>query len=398
MIGILSISEKRAPVYIRERFAFSRKAQGEILRELCQGGEVQEAVILNTCNRMELYGYAPEGNIYRLFSQMQRACLKRALGEVVPKVWESCLFYTGRKASQHFFKVCAGLDSMVVGEDQILGQVKEAHQFAREEGFSGPVLNTLFREGITMAKKIKTRTLLSKTGVSVANLALKAASRALGGLSGRNILIIGASGDTGNLVLKNAFSYGPREIFVTKRQHRLQMLPSERFPFTQVDYGDRYLAVPRADAILSATAGPHFTITAGALKALGPLPFQVYVDLAVPLDMEPEIARLPGVTYINMEDLKHMARENREKKKSSLEDALLMAKEGAREFEKHRMFQENFKQLQAVQEFLAGDIAARGTKKALAKFFYALREGGSPELLQELIPLLCQYGQISGKD
>ena len=201
-IQLLSISHKTAALEIRELFAFTREQQINLMQALCREAGAAESVVLSTCNRTEIYTfYTKEEQQQKLFSRLQRVVLVKAGALKVEHITDYLRFYQGEKAVRHLFQVASGLDSMVVGEDQILGQVKKAHEQAREAGTTGKYLNTLFRYAVTCAKRIKTDTDLSKTSVSTATLAVKAAEEVLGGLQGKRIMVIGGTGQIGGIAL-----------------------------------------------------------------------------------------------------------------------------------------------------------------------------------------------------
>ena len=205
----VSISHENTPISIREKVSFTKKKQAEILKYIKQN-IAEECVLLSTCNRCEFYlaGY----NMKDKFID----CLVSLTDEFVKKYIS---IYEGDDCSRHLALTASGLKSMILGEDQILGQVKDAHEFAKEHLCCGKYLNTLFRISVTGAKKVKTETLLSKTPVSAATIAIKQCQSILGTLNDKNILIIGASGKTGSIVLKDLLSLDGVNIYATSRTH-----------------------------------------------------------------------------------------------------------------------------------------------------------------------------------
>ena len=214
-IQIISISHKIAPLHIREMFAFSKEQQEDMMRKMTEHLEVSECVVLSTCNRTEMYVYSESESKGYVFNLMEEVLLEAAGATDEEEVGNYLLFFHGKKAIHHLFDVAAGLDSMVIGEDQILGQVKTAHQQARNIGTTGVYLNTFFRMAVTGAKKVKTDTDLSRTSVSTATLAIKVAEETLGSLKNKRVMIIGATGKIGGIVLMNLLSLGEAEIYVT---------------------------------------------------------------------------------------------------------------------------------------------------------------------------------------
>ena len=170
MILLLSLSFKNTPQKVREYFAFGEEDKKKLLLTLCSEEPIDEAAVLVTCNRTEIYISTHEENTNTLISLIVKKC-EDIIGRDIEHLRDYILCYTGRGAVSHLYMVSAGLDSMLIGEDQILGQVKDAIEFARKCNTSHLYLNTLFRDAVTEAKKIKTETLISKSGVSTATLA-----------------------------------------------------------------------------------------------------------------------------------------------------------------------------------------------------------------------------------
>lgn len=389
MILLLSLSFRNTPQKIREYFAFDNEDKKRLLKSLCSEEPIDEAVVLITCNRTEIY--VSSGND-KSTSSIINIILEKCediIGINIDNIRDYLLFYTGKSAVSHLYKVSAGLDSMLVGEDQILGQVKDAIEFARECDTAHLYLNTLFRDAVTEAKKIKTETMISKSGVSTATLALRAAKDVLNSFSGKNILIIGASGKIGDIVLKNALSYDFEQIYVTRRRHNIYMSPNAMDRVSIIEYNDRYDYIKNADVIVSATSGPHFTLTKEHIQEdIVPGSKKVFIDLAVPCDIDERVSNLDNIYYYNMDDMKKFADENNEKKKISIEKANAMTDEGVEKFLKWALFQENLKVFSDATENLEKEMARIGEKKTLEHLFYKIRDNGSLEALQSIIDVL----------
>ena len=218
-IQLIGISHKTAPVQIRALFAFTDENKKELMTRICTQKEIRECVLLSTCNRTELYTVSEENiSVRSVMAAMQRIMLDMAGIGDAGEVSEHLRFYQGTQAVRHLFYVAAGLDSMVLGEDQILGQVKEAHRTALEDGFSGTWCNSLFRMAVSAAKKVKTETKLSGISVSTATLAVKAAEMYFGSLENRKILVIGATGKIGQIMMKNFAADHHVQIYAASRQ------------------------------------------------------------------------------------------------------------------------------------------------------------------------------------
>ena len=236
---------------------------------------------------------------------------------------------------------------------------------------------------------LKIETMISKSGVSTATLALRAAKDVLNSFSGKNILIIGASGKIGDIVLKNALSYDFEQIYVTRRRHNIDMSPNVMDRISIIEYNDRYDYIKNADVIVSATSGPHFTLTKEHIQEnIVPGSKKVFIDLAVPCDIDERVSILDNIYYYNMDDMKKFADENNEKKKISIEKANAMTDEGVEKFLKWALFQENLKVFSDATENLEKEMARIGEKKTLEHLFYKIRDNGSLEALQSIIDVL----------
>lgn len=296
----ISLNHHNTDLSLREKFS-----EGP---ELLEG--LSEGVFLSTCNRVEVYGV---GDVY-LFIENYFHEYKEVL-----------FLYEGDRALRHLYKVAAGLDSMVLGEDEILGQLKQAYESARETGHTGFLMNTAFQGAFTAAKRVKTETLLSKTSVSTATLAASACIRywdkqqkELSTDRRGRILMLGGSGDIGGKLLKDLLSYDWFDIAATVREHGV------RQRVKAVDYKDRYEALKEADIVVSATRSPHFTVTAEKVAAVdgGEKKPRFYVDLAVPRDLDPALGDV-----LTIDDLRELAQHNNDLKRSASEEASVILEE-----------------------------------------------------------------------
>lgn len=303
---ILSLNFKTADVSLREKFAFDSEKTLRLLNILKENNIVQ-CVYLSTCNRCELYGV---GNVYtalKIFSDF---------AEIPEETVKShILIFEGERAVRHLFRVCSGIESMVIGEDEILGQIKKAFAFAQNNNYTGYELNTVFKGAITSAKRIKTQTLISKSSVSVATLAASKCRKFDG--KSKKVLIIGGSGDIGSKVLKDLISCGGFNIYATARENHIS-----NYGITTISYADRYEYVNDADIIISATKSPHFTIVSSKLKkSIKISKPRLFIDLAVPRDIDEDIKKIPDVILMQLDDFKDMAKRNSEIKKDELKTA-----------------------------------------------------------------------------
>lgn len=379
---LLSISYKTAPLDVRSCFSFTEEQQQELLIELKTRG-MEEAVIISTCNRTELYCYSgSEKDNRRMYTVMRDVLVEKSGvlkrdGAENADIGDYIRLYDGKKAVRHLFQVTAGMDSMVLGEDQILGQVKRAGTLARESGTCGVYMNTLFRMAVTASKKVKTDTILSKSSVSTATLALKAAEEHLGSLKDKNLLIIGASGRIGGIVLKNALSMGC-SVYATSRAHESCCAPVFNGGCCTLHYDERYRYLAKMDAVISATNSPHYTITRNHYRRRrDPGRSMVFVDLAVPMDIEPDIGEEPDTYYYNIDNMKQLAEENNRRKQADLENANRILEDYEEEFDKWLLFQNNREEMGRIKKRMEKEAAEKGSGEAIQSFFYKLRKYGS---------------------
>ncbi len=381
-ISLISISHQSAPLAIRELFAFPEQVQMDLMHQMLERKSAQECVIISTCNRTEVYTYSEKAGSN--FTDMQDLLLEFAGAAEVEHIGDYVRFYSGTKAVEHLFHVAAGLDSMVMGEDQILGQVKRAHEQARQAGTCEVYLNTLFRYAVTAAKKVKTRTDLSRTTVSTATMAVKAAEKTLGSLHGKKVMLIGASGKIGSVVLKNLQCIEGAEVCITSRNMRQACEDRHhKVTYQVMEYESRYELMDEMDVIISATSSPHYTMTYDKLaKCLKTSKKRVLVDLAVPIDIEEKVEWLPGIKRYDIDDFQELAKANNEKKRHEAMAADQILKEVGLDFERWMVFQQALPEIRKMKAWMLEEAEKKGFEKAIDKMFYRIRDNSSPESLR----------------
>lgn len=380
-ISLISISHKNAPLEVRARFAFPVEAQEELMRQVIARNIAEECVFISTCNRTEIYTYhaCPGSN----FIKMQALLFEFAGIQVEEEMGDYVRMYQGSKAIKHLFHVAAGLDSMVMGEDQILGQVKRAHEQAHQIGICGVYLNTLFRYAVTAAKKVKTETDLSRTTVSMATMAIKAAEQGLGTLHGKKVMLIGASGKIGGVVLKNLQCIEGAEVCITSRNmSQAKEDHHHRITYQVMEYDNRYELMDEMDVIISATASPHYTVTYGKLsKVLKTEKPRVLIDLAVPIDIEAKVEQIPGVKRFDVDDFQELARVNNEKKQHEVQAADQILAEIQKDFERWMVFQLSLPKIEQLKKRMLEEAEKKGFERAIDKMLYKLRDHSEPSEL-----------------
>lgn len=391
-IYLLSLSHKTTPVEVRALFAYSEAQKEAVLAELTADGSIDEAVVLSTCNRTEIYCHGTGGD--EALERMEAVAVKAAGAGQVPDMGRYIRRFCGKRAIHHLFQVTAGLDSMVIGEDQILGQVKQAYEFSRERGYCRAYFNTLFRDAVTGAKRVKTETILSKTSVSTASLALKAAKDRLGSLDGKKLMIIGATGKIGNIVLKNAQDIRGLTVYVTMRVHSSAEKLGHGLSYITVPYDERYQWLDEMDVVISATASPHYTLTRvqteAALVTAKP---RVFVDLAVPLDIEETVAEISDTWHYNIEDMTELARQNNEKKQAQIQTADRIIEEYEVQFYKWLQFQTHRDEMERLKETMVQEALEKGVEAAVSRLFYRLREAGTAEAVDGFLETVTRVNE-----
>ena len=358
-IQLLSISHKTARASLRGRFVFDSEQTKDILKQLTEpDGQqentgIEEAVLISTCNRTELYcsGTPENQNFIRMQHVLLAAAGIEKNSETHMAALDAFRRFSDKNAIHHLFCVAAGLDSAVLGEDQILGQVRNAYFLAMESGYTKTTFHCLFQSAITAAKRMKTDTILSKSSISTAGLALKTAMECQQDLPVKNVMIIGASGKIGSIVLKDAMDFQELNIFITARHELPHPLHGQDMRYTVIPYEKRYEYMPDMDIVISATASPHYTVMKEHFLAQNPpVKKRVFFDLAVPADIEPEMSQVPETVCYSMEDMQELARQNNAAKLEALPKAKAILSKYEEQFVKNMAFGEALPAIAALSE------------------------------------------------
>lgn len=295
-IFMLGIDHNMAPVDVRAQFAFTRKNTGEALRRLKEEAGICGCIILSTCNRLELWVSTADEEKPDLYQWL--CSLKGVQGEQYQKYFTS---RENEEAVEHLFYLTSGLKSQILGEDQILTQVKEALSMSRDEFTTDSVLEVLFRMAVTAGKKIKTEVPFSHGNPSVIHQAIRFLEE--GGYHVRNkVCMVIGNGEMGKVAAQTLMESGA-DVTVTVRQYRSGMV-SIPFGCKRINYGERMEYLPKCDLVVSATASPNFTLREELFEDLELEKTIVLIDLAVPRDIEPEVGRFEGVTLYDMDSFK----------------------------------------------------------------------------------------------
>jgi glutamyl-tRNA reductase len=306
----LGVSHKTAPVAVRERLAFSDPEARRFLDELVGEG-VQEAVIISTCNRTEIYVVASDP--VEAESVVLSALARRA-GIRPTELADVMYFPRNCDAARQLYRVTSGLESMIVGEAEVQGQVRRAYELAVDADTTGPLTNRLFSAALQTGKRVRSETQIGSGRTSVSTVAVDLAEDVVGHLADREVVIIGA-GETAELTARALATQGVATVFVANRHADRARSLAERFGGTVLSLDHLPRQLETADIVVASTSSPHPIVTADALadvvRVRGGRPLAL-IDLAVPRDIEPECAELPGVSVYDMDDLQAVVARNLE--------------------------------------------------------------------------------------
>lgn len=377
MMYCMSLSHKKASVNIRERFAFSEKEKTEFMERMMKKEAVTGVVVLCTCNRSEIYVSGTRHAITEL--QREAADFK---GIRLEELLKYLNIYSGESAIGHLFKVACGFDSRVLGEDEILGQVKDAYQRSRNQVAVDYEMNVLFHRAITCAKRIKTDTNISKTPLSVATLVANEVFRFEKEGGEKHVMVIGMTGKMGNTITKNMLSKPGIHVTGTVRSHNSDLTLEVKGDRVQiVDYKDRYQYMEEMDIVISATLGPHYTVTCEELREkVRPGKKRLFIDVAVPVDMDPKIGEMEGLTLYDIDYFETISKNNTKIKLKELDLANGIMEEELDGAIKEVMFHPYIRRMEALKEALAG--------KHLDTLLYEIRDQVSSEELKVVLKTL----------
>ncbi len=306
----IGVSHKTAPVEVRERLALSDAGAGEFLRVLRGSSEIQEAVAISTCNRTELYlvvsdPLEAESTVLGMLARHAGIRPTALAGAIYSE--RNC------EAARHLYRVTAGLESMVIGEAEIQGQVKRAYDAALARETVGPLTNHLFKAALATGKRVRTETAIGERHLSLSSVAVSLVRDLLGDLKGREVIVIG-TGEMGELTARALTESGGRTLFVATRRRERAASLAQRYGGESVSFDELPHALERADVLVAATASPHALIEASELghvmanRAGRPM---VLIDLAVPRDIDAECGEIEGVSLYDIDDLQAVVARNR---------------------------------------------------------------------------------------
>ncbi|MBI1840634.1 MAG: glutamyl-tRNA reductase [Verrucomicrobia bacterium] len=328
-IYVIGLSHHTAPVAIRERMAIGESAIPETLARLRASGLADEAVILSTCNRVELYAASSLGPGEALPGLRRFLLQDRGIAEPLT---DEVYAWADPRSVEHLFRVACGLDSMVLGETEILGQLKKAYEIALERQHTGGRLNKTFQRAFNVAKQIRTETQIQRGSISVASVAVELAEKIFESLGNRQVMVIGA-GDTSEKVARALLSRGAHSVLVSNRSFDRAEALARELGGQAIHFDAWAGAFDRIDIVISSTSAPHHVIDPAKLhplmKARDQRPL-LLIDIAVPRDIDPAVNFMDNVYLYNVDDLQSIADGYLQQRREEIEACMAIIRDRAR--------------------------------------------------------------------
>ena len=319
---VLGLNHTTAPVEVRERFSLSAEQIREATEGLTATPVIEEAAVISTCNRTEIYAAAVETGAALAVLQDFFAAAGRASAEGISQYF---YWFIDIDCAEHLFRVASSLDSLVIGEGQILSQVKEAYGLSHGAGGCGTVLNLLFHRAIATGKRVRTETRIAFNAVSVSYAAVELVKKQLGSLEGLEVLLFGA-GKMAELTARHLTANGIKKLYVANRHFSRAAEFAAEFGGEAVSFIDAFRRAAAADIVITSTGAPHYVVHRREVERLmekregRPV---IFIDIAVPRDIEPGVAAIDGVTLCNIDSLTEIVEEH---KRERAEEAELAGK------------------------------------------------------------------------
>lgn len=364
-LAVLGLNHKTAPVTVREKFAISQDSLIDGLHHIDEYGAILEAVILSTCNRSEIYAVLDDGDD-------GKDILRQFLFDLTGNEDDiDCYlyYYPGDACITHLFEVAASLDSLIIGEGQILSQVKKAYAVARENNATSTVLNTLFHRAISTGKRVRTETHIAYNAVSVSYAAVELAKTVFNGdLSESSALIYGA-GETAELTAKNLLGKGIKKIYIANRHIEKAKSLAQKFAGEAVPFDKAFTQAGDIDIVVTSTGAPHYVVKPWetqqfmARRKGRPL---VFIDIAVPRDVDPDVEKIKGILLYNIDDLKAVVEDNIKRRGEEAKTARKIIKEEVDELIERFQYL-SFRPVMVLLTDKAERIRCREVKRAMNK-------------------------------
>jgi glutamyl-tRNA reductase len=331
MIGLIGISYKTAPINIRENFSFSEEEVLNFVKLLKIDNAFKGAIIISTCNRTEIYFEISQCCNNKGFEHVTRslAYFKNYSDTFKPYFY----FKQGDDMVEHLFKVVSGIDSMIIGEDQIIGQVKDALKFGLDNATCGNTVARLFNKAIAAGKRVRTETNISKGAASVSSAAVELVCNEMPDINQKKVLLVG-TGQTGELALLNLTKRGNSAVYVTNRTFSKAVDIAEKYKGVAFELHELDNYLPLVDVVFVATSSKTYLITRKMVeKAMAQRTDpQLFVDLSVPRNIDQAIVSLPNVRLHAVDDVQQLIDSNTEKRKEAITDAMEIIAQVKQEF------------------------------------------------------------------
>lgn len=346
MNHIVSIgtSHHVAPIEFRERLAFSEEQLIESHQHLRELDQVQEAVILSTCNRVEVYAVLNSVRTAEAAAKILAEFLSRCHQIDMESLKKWTYLHHNLETIQHLFRVTSSLDSMVVGESQILGQVKDAYDTSRSIGSTGTVLNRLFAKAFSVGKRIRSETTITTGAVSISYAAVELAKKIFNTLEGKTVAIIGA-GEMSELTAKHLVANGVSNVIVANRTYERAVNVAERFNGTPLAYDSDLSFLVDADIVISSTNAPDYLIKRQPLTDImrkRKHRYMFLIDIAVPRDIEPDVSKLDSAFLYNIDDLESVVASNlKDRQHEAIRAEQIVSEEAKQFYDQLQIFQVN---------------------------------------------------------
>lgn len=404
-LAVLGLNHRSAPVNVRELFSFDKTEMVEALNHVYEHENVAECVLLSTCNRTELYAVLEDVAEPKQFMLDLLKHLKGAEELTVDGSW--FFLYEGAELMHHLFNVAASLDSLVLGEGQILSQLKVAYITAYSRGLTGPIFNIIFQRAISVGKKVRTVTGIANTPVSVSYAAVNLAEDCLAKpLSEAKVLILGA-GEMSELTATHLQAKGVKSIFVSNRTYHKAVALAERFGGEAVNFTEYIEQAKEADIVITSTGAPHYIIDTKAAEKIAsgrkanPI---VMIDIAVPRDIDPEVAQVEGVYLFNIDALESVVEANKAQRAKEAEKARPIIEEAVSDIEQKLQYL-SVRPMMVLLSDKAERIRKRELHRAMAKMPEAdektrrIMDNMSRMIIRKLLrePMI-RFGEIAGKE
>lgn len=318
---VVGLSHKTAPVEIRERLAVPESRLGEALTRLCSYPGVREGILLSTCNRVEVYSVVDD--IEAGYGRIQEFLADTHLSLPSEQLTPHLYWHTGDRAIGHLFRVAASLDSMIIGESQILGQLKDAFEVALAHKTTGVIMNKVVKKAISVAKRVRTETRISEMAVSVSYAAVELAKKIFSNLGEKTVLLVGA-GEMAKLAARHLIAHGVGHVRITTRtpQHAVEL--AAKFGGTAVPFDQFKDDMASADIVLVSTGAAHYLIGAEdvhrAVEERMNRPMFL-IDISVPRNIDPAVRHVDNAFLFDIDDLKHRVEQNRAERVQEAEKA-----------------------------------------------------------------------------